>query len=155
MKTLRNLITIPVAVLATVLATGLSRADDTDLFNVNVSSNVQKPNILIILDNTANWSASLGSVTKYDAAKSALQTAVNSLQVDKVKAGLMLFNETGGAGSHDGSYVRYHVRVMNTSNKALLVALINGLDTPPTKAPTPTLPRRCMSPGCITVAGAS
>ena len=37
--------------------------DDTDLFLVNPSLPAQRPNVLIIWDNTANWSQSVGGST--------------------------------------------------------------------------------------------
>lgn len=99
-----------------------SRGDDTDLFTVNPAITAERPNVLIILDNTANWN------TAFTWEKSSLQTVVNGLD-NKFNVGLMLFTESGEANKGpDGGYVRYAVRQMDATNKPNLVALVNGLN---------------------------
>lgn len=95
-------------------------ADDTDLFTTPPSA-AQRPNVLIVVDNTANWN------TAFTAEMSALASVVGGL-TDQVNVGLMLFTETGGGnGSPDGAYVRSAIKQMTTTNKAALVDLIQGL----------------------------
>lgn len=101
-------------------------ADDTDLFLVNPAVPSTQPNVLIILDNTANWSP------MFTAEKAALVSVVNGLD-ERFNVGLMMFVETGGAGvcgngTTDGSYVRFAVRNMTTANKTALKNILSGLD---------------------------
>ncbi len=106
----------------------LSPADDTELFTVNASVAQERPNVLIILDNTANWNQ------PFEFEKSALVSVVNGL-TNQFNVGLMLFTETGsGNPNPDGAYVRFAIRQMTadvngvTGNKTRLAALVNGLD---------------------------
>src|SRR5438045_7300477 len=88
--------------------------DDTDIFLANPSFNAQRPNVLIILDNTANWNQ------PFTAEKTALVNVVNSLSSD-FNVGLMMFTETGGGNTgNDGAYVRFGIRQMTAANKAIL-----------------------------------
>ncbi|HJV73067.1 MAG TPA: pilus assembly protein PilY [Noviherbaspirillum sp.] len=103
-------------------------AEDTDLF-VGVSpSAADLPNVLILLDNTANWNNAFTNEI------SALKTVIGSLPVNndgtaKFRLGLMLFTETGGGNSGlDGGYVRSAVRALDANYKNKLVALLNSLD---------------------------
>ncbi len=98
-------------------------AEDIDLFVGIPPSTVDVPNVLIILDNTANWNL------PFDAEKAALVSVFNGLTQDKFRVGLMMFTETGGGNSgEDGSYVRAGIRPMSAANKSLYASLINSLD---------------------------
>ena len=68
--------------------------DDTDIFLVNPTIPAQRPNVLIIWDNTANWSQTVSGDTAYSIEKQALSTVINGLS-DQFNIGLMLFTETG------------------------------------------------------------
>lgn len=95
--------------------------DDTDIFLANPAVAAQRPNVLIILDNTANWN------NAFDNEKSALVQVVNSLS-DMYNVGLMMFPETGGGNdSIDGGYVRFGVRQMTIANKTALSTMVNNL----------------------------
>lgn len=97
-------------------------AEDIDLFVGIPPSPTDVPNVLIILDNTANWNQPFASEM------AALINVVNGLSVDKFRVGLMMFTETGGGNSgNDGGYVRSAIRPMNAANKAKLAALVAGL----------------------------
>jgi len=120
--------------ISTVLALALGAAspssvdaEDIDLFvGSNPATAANRPNVLIIIDNSANWSAAsqqwAGNVKQGQSELRALKTVVGELN-DGVNLGLMLF--TPGSGSNkDGAYVRYHVRQMLAGNKAALQELI-------------------------------
>lgn len=98
-------------------------ADDIDLF-VGLPPNPNDlPNVLIILDNTANWNLAFTNEM------SALIDVVGALPADKFRVGLMLFTETGGGNSgNDGGYMRAAVRTMTTDNKLKYQALVGGLE---------------------------
>src|SRR5436190_14807413 len=78
--------------------------DDTDLFRNNPNIPAERPNVLIILDNTANWS--VGSPSKFDVEKIALVNTFNGLDAS-FNVGMMIFTQGGSAcatGSTNGSY---------------------------------------------------
>lgn len=99
------------------------RAEDIDVFMGSTPSSTDLPNVLIIMDNTANWN------TAFANEKSALVSVFNSLEAGKFNVGVMLFSETGGGnGTSDGGYVRAAMRSMTSANKAKYAAMIAGLD---------------------------
>ncbi len=106
---------------------GGAGAQDTDLFMTR-NPNAALPNVLIILDNTANWSTSTGSGSKFDMERQALASVVAGLDVDAFNVGLMLFSESGdGNAQVSGGYVRSAIRKMTATNKTNLQTLISNL----------------------------
>jgi Tfp pilus tip-associated adhesin PilY1 len=96
--------------------------DDTDIFLANPNIAAERPNVLIILDNTANWN------NAFTNEKNALVSVINGLS-DQFNVGLMMMAETGGSNDNvDGGYIRYHVRQMTNTNKTALSSLVNNLD---------------------------
>src|SRR5687768_10342030 len=107
-------------------------AEDIDIFTGNPPEG-DKPNILIILDSSANWNATLGpnpcsaGLTKFDAEICALTKTINSFKKD-IRLGLMMFAETG----ENGGYVRFAVRNVGEEtadsivNKKAFVDMLNG-----------------------------
>ncbi len=108
---------------------GISVAEDTDLFmSAPPDTDPANPNVLIVLDNSANWSATLAAGTKFDAEIAALDTVLGGLD-DQYNVGLMLFGETGnGNQTPVTSYMRYAVRTMDVLNRPKLQSLVTGLD---------------------------
>lgn len=81
------------------------------------------PNVLIILDNTGNWSS------PFPSEKEALITAFNALDLDRFRVGLMMFTETGGNDSGEGGgYVRAALRLLDADYKTKLNNLLTSLD---------------------------
>lgn len=100
-----------------------SWSEDTDLFVGVPPSTTEVPNVLIIMDNTANWNDAFVNE------KAALVSVFNGMPTDKFRVGLMMFTETGGGNSgNDGAYVRAGARLITSSNKSLYAAQINALD---------------------------
>ncbi|MGH8119930.1 MAG: pilus assembly protein PilY, partial [Gammaproteobacteria bacterium] len=97
--------------------------DDTDIFLANPNIPADRPNVLLYVDNTANWNQ------PFDNEKAALVNVVNSLD-DSYNVGLMLFPETGNPNDNtDGGYVRFAIRQMTTTNKTVLANnIINTFD---------------------------
>src|SRR5690242_1533362 len=96
--------------------------DDTDIFLANPTIAAERPNVLIFIDNTANWN------TAFSTEKSALVSVVNSLD-DTYNVGTMMFVETGNPNDNvDGAYVRFGIRQMTSTNKAALSGMVNALD---------------------------
>jgi type IV pilus assembly protein PilY1 len=101
----------------------IASAEDIDLFLGTPPGTTEVPNVLIILDNTANWN------TPFDNEKAALISVFNSLPIDKFRVGLMMFTETGNPNNNvDGGYVRAAIRLMDATNKPRYSNLINGLN---------------------------
>ena len=118
MKHLTKLLTIT---LLTIQLT--ATAEDIDLFVGAAPSATDVPNVLIILDNTANWNEAFTNEM------AALSSVVSALPADKFRVGLMAFNETGtGNTGNDGGYVRAAIRLMDSSNKTKYQNLVLGLD---------------------------
>jgi Tfp pilus tip-associated adhesin PilY1 len=97
--------------------------DDTDLFRNNPNIPAERPNVLIILDNSANWS----SGTKFANEKTALVNTVAALD-DSYNVGLMIFTQGGSCQTSniDGGYVRFGIRQMTPTNKAALTTIVTG-----------------------------
>ena len=127
MMNLRRLFLLAGAI-ATLLGSCLRAvADDTEIFMTPPSLSTSRPNVLIILDSSANWSATFGSSKKFNAEVAALNSIVSGLSSD-VNLGLMLFAESGGGSTPSGAYVRYALRQTTSTNKLAFQNLMNSLD---------------------------
>ncbi|WP_151445627.1 pilus assembly protein [Lacisediminimonas profundi] len=102
----------------------LATAEDIDLFlGVTPSTATEVPNVLIIVDNTANWN------TAFTNEMAALANTLNGLTVNKFRVGIMFAAETGSGNNNvDGGYVRAGMRLMNTANKAKYKTLVESFD---------------------------
>src|SRR5260221_5261065 len=89
--------------------------EDIDIFLANPSFTAQRPNVLMMVDNTANWNQA------FDNEKSALVTVIKTIS-DDFNVGLMLFNESGQPNNH-GAYVRFGIRQMNSTNRTALMTV--------------------------------
>jgi len=111
-----------------------SSAEDVDIFTAGAGTTA-KPNILIVLDNSSNWSATLGTnscatspggnmnaTTKFAAEMCALYKVVGGLTSD-VRLGLMMFTEVGNAGA----YVRFGIRDLTSQNKTAFQNMLTGM----------------------------
>jgi type IV pilus assembly protein PilY1 len=126
----RKILTASLAALVCLARPGA--AEDIDLFTSPPASAATAPNILIVLDNSANWSRNdqAWPVGKQGQAELyALRTLLNDSSTvnTNINLGLMMF---GSGSPADGGYVRFHVRNMTDTNRAALRELI-GTDTDP------------------------
>lgn len=95
---------------------------DIDIFLANPAFSASRPNVLILLDNTANWNNAFANE------KSALQSVFGALD-SSFNVGLMMFTETGAPNTgNDGAYVRFAVRQMTGTNQTALNGIVGGLD---------------------------
>ena len=101
-------------------------AEDIDLFVSSATNAATNPNVLIVLDNSANWSAANqgwpGGVKQGQSELRSLRTLVNELS-DNVNVGLMMLTQ-GTGGNANGGYIRFDIRQMTAANKAALRELI-------------------------------
>jgi len=108
------------------LALFAARAEDIDIFTAGAGTAV-RPNVLIVLDNSSNWSATFGpnscnaSTTKFAAEICALSQVALGLD-ENVRLGLMMFAETG----ENGGYVRFGARDMNPRNRTALATMVQN-----------------------------
>jgi type IV pilus assembly protein PilY1 len=139
---------VRVILAACALAAGLhqsARADDIDIYSMPNTEGF-RPNVLIILDNSANWSASIptpacdaaGAMvrasspnkeegTKMGAQKCALYKLIASLSVadlGQFNFALMLFNESPDSSGYPR---KAFVNVQSAADKLALLDLISGL----------------------------
>lgn len=115
-------------------------AEDIDIFVGGVTlNNTGNPNVLIVLDNTSNWSRQNqkwpGGEDQGQSEVDAIKTVLSSLDAN-INIGLMEF-VTGGNANDDGGFVRYAIRPMNPENKAsfssTLTTIYNNINSPDEK----------------------
>jgi type IV pilus assembly protein PilY1 len=126
MKTSRLLSLLSCVLLAALCSAALAVFDpvndDTDIFLANPNVPGSRPNVLIMLDNTANWNNS------HAIEMTALRATIQGLD-ERFNVGIGLFPETG-SGQTDGMYLRYAIRQMTPANKTALLAVIGTNDSP-------------------------
>ncbi len=116
------------AAAALVLCHGSLRAEDIDLFAGSPAGANDLPNVLFIIDNTANWTAAFSNEV------AALQATFDNLpanadQSAKFNIGIMFAAETSNSDSNtSGGYVRAAIRPMTSDNKAKYAAMLAALD---------------------------
>ena len=97
-------------------------AEDIDLFVGVPSSSTGAPNVLIILDNTANWNDAFANEM------AALRSVVNALPEDKFRLGIMMFTETGVEIRGRTVRTRAALRPMDAANKTAMANLVTSFD---------------------------
>ena len=135
MKTIKARLALLTCMLAT--AASAAFAEDIDIYSQNTSISPGAPNVLLVMDNTANWSQSFASDTKFKAEKAALKLVISALKT-QFNLGLMMFTETGGGNSTtDGGYVRFAIQPMTDANgnptnaRQCLLTMISDPSDPP------------------------
>lgn len=144
-------------ILSFVLGLGLTSvsfnatSEDIDIFSVDIDNTVNQPNVLIVLDNSANWSrqaqqwtgceegsqfdsvtnpppGGCTSITQGQSEVRAIQNAINEASVtSNVNIGLMLYRTEGASGDRDHAYIRSHVRPMSANNKSFISNQLNTM----------------------------
>jgi type IV pilus assembly protein PilY1 len=103
-------------------------AEDIDLFIGNQPGASDRPNVLFIIDNTANWTQAFVN-EKAALAATFLALPVNPDGTARFNVGVMFSAETSSSDSNvSGGYVRAAMRPMTTANKALYASMIAALD---------------------------
>lgn len=107
----------------TASACSTAAAEDIDLFIGAQASSGDQPQVLFIIDNTANWTQA------FDNEMAALRNVFNSLPDDKIKVGVMFSAETSSSDSNvQGGYVRAAIRPMSADNKPLYGGMFAAMD---------------------------
>ncbi|MDO8906344.1 pilus assembly protein [Hydrogenophaga sp.] len=121
--TLRSWIQKSLLCLGLALSGGAQAQYTSDIDIYSASGSGEAPNVLFVLDNTANWSQAF----EYEIA--ALIDAFNALPVNRFRVGFMLFTETGGDNNNTaGGYVRSAIRPLDADYRNKLGAMLSGLD---------------------------
>src|SRR5687768_2253928 len=110
-------------------------SDDIDIFAAAQDVTPNKPNVLIVLDNSANWSraaqqwppSATGSTTQGESEARALKAALLQLPANSVNVGLFEYRTEGAAGDQDGGYVASHIRPMSITNRDAFVAKLDRI----------------------------
>lgn len=114
--------------IASLLISTAAIADDIDLFQGGADTTGAKPNVLIVVDNSANWNSSNqgwpGGLKQGQSELRALNYVLNSLTGD-VRVGLMFFVK-GTGSAKDGGYVRFGIRDMDDTNRGALQSILTG-----------------------------
>jgi hypothetical protein len=111
-------------------------AEDIDIFSAANTSTAENPNVLIVLDNTSNWSRQSqkwpGGLQQGQSEVNAIINTINGLD-DKINVGLMEY-VTGGNANDNGGFIRSAIRPMTSANKSSLVAQLttvyNNINSP-------------------------
>jgi type IV pilus assembly protein PilY1 len=110
----------------------LARAEDIDLFVSAAATAATNPNILIVLDNSANWNSNAqhwptpsgesGTYKQGESELRAIQAVLSELDGNnpRVNLGLMVHR----SGAPDGGIVRFGIRPMDNTNKNAFIELI-------------------------------
>ncbi len=107
-----------------------ARAEDIDIFTVNPAIASQRPNVLIMLDSSANWASTdqVAGGKKFTHVSAAMVSTIGNL-TDQFNVGLMMYAETGEGNSNvDGGVMRAGVRQMSTTNRQRLVDFFANVD---------------------------
>lgn len=113
------------ALAASLLTVQLSApAIDLDLYVNTPSNNTgDLPNVLFVIDNTANWN------TAFTNEMSAIRSTLENLPEGAFNIGIMFASETGqGDSGEKGGYVRAAIRPMTKDNKKLYSDLVVSFD---------------------------
>lgn len=104
-------------------------AEDIDIFVGSSAGTVNNPNVLIVLDNTSNWSR---ASQKWPEGEEQGQSEVASIKAviqdldDQINVGLMEF-VTGGSAGDNGGFIRYAVRPMSAANKTTFTTTLDTI----------------------------
>lgn len=105
------------------------QAEDIDIFVGGTGAQTSMPNILFVLDNSANWSRNdqhwePKGVTQGQAEVLAIKNALAGL-TGKVNVGLMMYVTQGS--HNDNAYVRHALKLLSTTNQTALNAKLDQI----------------------------
>ena len=112
------------------LAPTAAFGDDIDIFTGASAGSAANPRILVVLDNTSNWSRKgqqwPSGITQGQAEMNALKKVVANLNAN-VNFGIMEFVTGKGGTGISGGYVRHAVAPMTDANKTALTAKLTTI----------------------------
>lgn len=121
MKSYKKLLLF-VAALAAIVNPLNTPAEDIDIFTGVSAGAAERPNVLIVLDNTSNWARQNqkwpDGLTQGQAEVRSIERVLDVIGTD-INIGVMEFVTNGDAGN-TGGFIRFPVVEMNATNKAAL-----------------------------------
>lgn len=129
---------LSVNLIVALLLCGSAMAEDIDIFVGGDAADSNLPNVIFVLDNTANWSRQSqkwpGDLTQGQAEVRAIRDALGGV-VGKVNVGLIEFRT--GTGHLDGGYVRFSLQPFTPTSQAAFNGIVDnifdGINTPEEK----------------------
>lgn len=104
--------------------------EDIDIFAVDENSDINNPNVLFVIDNSANWTRESQQWPENEdqgqSEVSAIKTVINELD-GSVNVGLFEYVTGGSATDQDYGFVRYHIRPMTDANKDELSTILDRI----------------------------
>lgn len=148
---MRNRFLQGAATLALIVLSHIVNAEDIDLFAGTNTTNVSKPNVLLVIDNAANFSASASHTCTIDGVTTvlsgtaggieqcALHTVISGLAADSVNIAIMVYNGPNivdyqgtaciTTSSDPGGCLVYPMQLMTSANKTTLLNWIKTWKT--------------------------
>lgn len=111
--------------LAAAIATTPARSQytsDIDIYS-GAPSELDLPNVLVVIDNTANWNQ------VFEVEKKALKDTFTSLPVNRFRTGLMMFTQS--SDSVEGAFVMSGIRTLDATYQPRLGSLIDSFINEP------------------------
>jgi len=109
---------------------GSVHAEDIDIFAGTREVNTDLPNVIFVLDNSANWSRQSegwGDGLRQGAAEvQAIKAALAPL-TGQLNVGIVEYNTVGNSAENDGAYVRYDLQALNPANHEVLDDLLDTM----------------------------
>lgn len=113
-----NIFTRSLISLLLTVASEFTHAEDIDIFSQNTVVTAGAPNVLIVMDNSANWSSALGGQKKFNAEMLALKQVVSALKT-QFNLGIAFYSESGSGNSNtQGGYIRFAIQGMTNIDEA-------------------------------------
>lgn len=139
MNNIRKSILSVIVAISLILSPVNTIAEDIDIFTGASAGASERPNVLIVLDNTSNWARQSqqwpGGIAQGQAEVRSIQTVLDSLGTD-INVGVMEF-VTNGTANDIGGFVRFPILQMTDTNKAALKAelqeIYTGINSPEEK----------------------
>jgi type IV pilus assembly protein PilY1 len=104
-------------------------AEDIDIFVGSSAGSSDRPNVLIVLDNTSNWARQSqqwpGGLQQGQAETRAIKTVLSSIGND-INVGVLEF-VTDGNANDNGGFTRYAIKEMTDANKTTLAGQMDQI----------------------------
>ncbi len=125
-----NKILLALSLVGMLVTATVGLAEDIDIYKSS-GAEASNPNILVVIDNSANWDAANqhwpGGIKQGQAELDALRTVIGELG-STVNVGLMMFTPGSTANNPNGpgGYVRFKVRQMDSTRKAAFQEMLGN-----------------------------
>jgi len=112
------------------LLCGSAHAEDIDIFGGTTTVDPNLPNVIFVLDNSANWSRQSqqwpGGVDQGQSEVRAIKTAL-AAQVGRLNIGLVEYSTSSNSANNDGGYVRHDLQELTDASFAVLEGKLDAI----------------------------